>query len=164
MRLLLIILLTVSACDQSQPEVLPKANSPRTASPQSFVSLASPAHERGLHFRISAPRSKSLYLDNCNGAFLWGLEHQKSGTWKYAWGQEINSCHSEPIKIAAGTALEFREVVSVRRGEILPPGPYRLAVYGLYFSHGSFDHATSIEVPHIFRVSESFTQRFSVAP
>lgn len=165
MRLLpLTLLFSLAACDRLQDVAPDKASAPPVTLAPSFVSLASDPDQKTLHFRITAPRAQALYLENCNGAISWGLEHEQSGAWVPAWGAEINGCHSAPIEIAAGTAREFDERFVVRPGEPLPPGPHRLAVYGLYFTHGSPDHAVDVEVPHVFRMSEPFNPAASVTP
>jgi hypothetical protein len=122
---------------------------------------AAPARGPLPHCRATQPGAVS-------GELPWrvflGLEHRQSGDWVPAWAAEINGCHSAPIEIAAGTVREFHEVVAVRPGESLPPGPYRLAVYGLYFSHDAPDHPANSEVPHALRLSEPFTPAGPVVP
>lgn len=158
------LVLALAACDRP-PDVAPiTAAAPHRTLAPSFVSLASPPNQNTIHFRITAPKRRALYLENCNGAISWGLEHERSHAWVPAWGAEINGCHSMPMEIPAGSMREFREVLAVRPGETLPPGPYRLAVYGLYFTHKSPDHSASIEVPDAFRMSRPFTPATAVAP
>lgn len=154
---LLALLLSLVACDRAQEVAPTAAPAPPERFAPSFVSLASPPDLRTMNFRITAPEDRALFLENCNGALSWGLEHELSGRWVPAWGAEINWCHSAPIEIAAGKRLDLRETVAVRPGESLPPGLFRLAVYGLYFTHDSRDHAGNVEVPHAFRLSAPFT-------
>lgn len=164
-RLFLVTLsFALAACDRPQDVASARTGSVPTTLPPSFVSLVAPPHQRTIRFRITAPRRRALYLEHCNGAVSWGLEHQSSGDWVPAWGAEINGCHSVPIEIAAGTAREFDEVLALRPGETLPPGPYRIAVYGLYFTHDSPDHSASLEVPHALRMSQPFTPALSTPP
>ncbi len=166
MRLLLVMLLfSLAACDRSQNKAPVKvSDAPETLAP-SFVSLVSAPNEDAMHFRITAPKSRSLYLENCNGAISWGLEHQQTNDWVPAWGAALDACHSAPMVIAPGTHRDFREVMVSQPGEPLPPpGPYRLAVYGLYFTHDSSDHFANIEAPHALRLSQPFTPATSVAP
>lgn len=156
-----VLVLVLAGCGRTQDPateaaaVPPQAFPPQALAP-SFVTLAS-AEQDTVRFRITAPRNRRLLLENCNGAISWGLVRERSGTWVPAWGSEIDGCHSAPLEIAAGSQRDFRETLSIRPGEPLPPGPYRLAVYGLYFTHDATDHSANIEVPHAFGMSEPFT-------
>ncbi len=168
MRLLLVTLLfALAACDQSQ-DVAPVKVAAAPALEPSFVSLASAPHQHTIHFRIAAPRSRALYLDNCLGQITWALEHQQSGDWVTVWGPEILQCHAPPIEIAAGTVLEFHKAITAPPGKLLPGSSYRLVVDGLYFTHepthGTSDHSVNIQVPHAFRVSQPFIRAIPVAP
>ena len=157
MRVLLVTMLfALAACDRSQ-DVAPIKVAAAPALAPSFVSLASAPHQRTIHFRITAPRSGALYLENCTGEIAWALEDRRSGA---VLGPAIQGCHSAPIEIAAGTVQEFHKTFPAS----LPASSYRLVVGGLYFTHGSFDHSANIEVPHAWRVSQPFTQAVSVAP
>lgn len=150
-------LLILCGCDVSPDPATVPAPVPAAMPAPTFVSLAAQPTGHALSFRVTAPKDRALYLDNCNGAISWGLEHARSGNWEPAWGAEINGCHSAPIEIAAGTGLEFHERVSIRPGDAVPAGPYRVAVYGLYFTHDSpHDHARNAEVPHPWRLSPPF--------
>lgn len=163
-RLLGMFLLALAGCEQPPDAAHGRvAVPPRTVAP-SIVAVLSVSPLPDVGFRISAPEDRALYLDNCNGAISWGLEHEQAHTWVPAWTAEINGCHSQPIEIAAGTAREFVEVFRPRPGDALPPPPYRLAVYGLYFTHESSDHAANVEVPHALRLSQPFTPATSLAP
>lgn len=149
-------MLVLAACGRTQDAAQEAATIETRALAPSFVTLAS-AGQQAVGFRITAPRNRRLLLENCNGAISWGLVHERSGAWVPAWGSEINGCHSAPIEIAPGARREFHEILAIRPGESLPPGPYRVAVYGLYFTHDATDHSASSEVPHAFRLSEPFT-------
>lgn len=158
MRLLrLPAILAIVACSEQEPPPppveVPSAGQPRAAS---FVTLMRPIDEHTLGFRVSAPGAHPLYLDNCNGAFSWGLERQAAGTWKPAWTVATNACHSAPLVIPAGESREFTEAVTLDRGATLPSDRYRVAVYGLYSIHDSEDHSANTEVPHGLRLSEPF--------
>lgn len=169
-RMIVVLLWLVAGCDRppapaasepsapSPPESSGAASTdPAAAANASFVSLvARPAGNR-VRFRIIAPVDRPLFLENCNGAMSWGLEREAKGEWVPAWGAEIDGCHSAPIEIPAGTARDFDGVVTERPHAPRPPGPYRLAVYGLYFTHDDRDHAAGIEVPHDRRRSAPFT-------
>lgn len=149
-----LLALTLAGCTPSEPpppqrEAVPVADSPSA----SLVSVMPPPDARTLRFRVRAPNTHPLYLDHCNGAFSWGLEHEVSGIWKPAWIVATNACHSDPIVIPAGESLEFTEALTLQPGERLPAGTYRLAIYGLYSAHHPADHAASTEVPHNTRVS-----------
>ena len=118
--------------------------------------MTSPPDGDTMRFRLDAPSRHALYLDHCNGAVSWGLEHEVAGTWKPAWIAMVNGCHSAPIRIPAGSFREFSEPVALDPGTHLPAGTYRLALYGVYSRHDADDHAGSTEVPHAERVSEPF--------
>jgi hypothetical protein len=154
-------LLALAGCEPSQPVETPATVVRPTFAPPplapSFVSIVSVARFPAITYRVTAPRTHALFLENCNGARPWGLEHEEAGAWVPAWTAELNGCHSQPLEIAAGTAREFSETVSLRPGETLPPPPYRVAAYGVYFTHDSPDHAANREVPHDFRLSAAFT-------
>ncbi len=124
--------------------------------PASLVSLMPPSDPRTLRFRLSAPPSHPLHLENCNGAFSWGLEHRVAGAWKPAWIVSTNACHSPPIVIAPGESREFREAVSLSMGESLPADTYKVAIYGLYRQHDERHRSDSTMIPHALRVSEPF--------
>src|SRR5688500_283901 len=169
---LAVLMLLLTACDRPREMTAEGANVPSAASATesstaatvpSFVSLVSDPTAAAIRFRITAPKDRPLFLENCNGAISWGLEHERSGAWVPAWGAEINGCHSAPIEIAAGTMREFHEARAIRPGTSLPPAPYRLAVYGLYFTHEAPDHSGSIEVPHALRLSAPFTPKATLA-
>lgn len=161
---LVLLMFALVACDR------PTATAPRdviapaaTTVAPSFVYLVSAPDTRTIHFRLTAPKTRALYLENCNGAISWGLEHPQSGEWLPAWSAEINGCHSQPIEIAAGTRRDFHETLAPRPGVRLVRGTYRLAVYGLYFTHAN-DHPAHSEVPHALRQSQSFELSDATAP
>ena len=136
----------------------PPIDAPAPQGPASFVSLATPPAGNDLVFRIAAPPDRPLFLENCNGAIGWGLEHADGGE-RPAWVVEMNGCHSAPIEIAAGAVREFRETLVIRPHDDLRPGAYRVAVYGLYFVHDARDHAAGVEVPLAQRLSPPFERR-----
>jgi hypothetical protein len=107
--------------------------------------------ERTLRIRLSAPAGHPLYLDNCNGAFPWGLEHHPDSAWTSAWIVATDACHSAPIVIAPGENRTFQVEIGV--GERIEKGTYRLIVYGL---HTGPEGTALTEVPHEMRVSEPF--------
>jgi hypothetical protein len=126
------------------------------ARPASLVSLMPPADPRTLRFRLRAPASHPLHLENCNGAFSWGLEHRVAGAWKPAWIVSTNACHSPPIVIPPGESRGFREAVTLSMGESLPADTYKLAIYGLYREHDERHGSDSTMISHALRVSEPF--------
>jgi hypothetical protein len=158
MRLVLFsVALAFAACDRQQPSPAPaEANAVVGRRSVSFVSAMLPVDGHALRFRIHAPPGHPLYLDHCNGAFSWGLEHRVAGTWKPAWIVATNACHSAPIVIPPGRSRDFTQTVVLNAEETLRADTYRLAVYGLYSDHSSEHHAASTAVPRESRVSEPF--------
>lgn len=132
------------------------APTPGQRAPASLVMLMPPAGPRTLRFRLSAPAGHPLHLENCNGAFSWGLEHQVAGAWRPAWIVSTDACHSPPIVIPPGESRESRAAVTLSAGESLPAGTYKLAVYGLYRQHDERHDSDSTMIPHALRVSEPF--------
>lgn len=122
----------------------------------SLVALMPPSGPRTLRFRLSAPAGHPLHLENCNGAFSWGLEHRVAGAWKPAWIVSTNACHSPPIVIPQGESREFREAVTLSMGESLPADTYKVAIYGLYREHDERHESDSTMIRHTLRVSEPF--------
>jgi hypothetical protein len=148
-------LLLAAACDQ--PKRGPaKAEAPPAAAPRpaSFVTVLNRPDERTLRISLSAPAGHPLYLDNCNGAFPWGLEHRPDGVWTSAWIVATDACHSAPIVIPPGGTRTFQVEIGV--GERIEKGTYRLIVYGLHTGPSSPSRAAETEVPHGMRVSEPF--------
>jgi hypothetical protein len=161
MRYLLFpLLLALVACDpQDSTPARTKPPSPATAAPRPapLVSALPPAPDgRTLRFRLTAPPDHPLYLDNCNGAFSWGLEREVAGVWTPAWIVATDACHSAPIVLPPGEFRVFEEAITLGAGERLPAASYRIAVYGLYSTHERSDHAANTEVPHALRVSARF--------
>ena len=158
MRLLILpVAVILAACDQQKRSAAPiEEPTVSPSAPASLVSVIPSTDERTLRFRLRAPPGHPLYLENCNGAFSWGLEHQVEGVWKPAWIVATNACHSAPIVVRPGETREFTEAVSLGAGESLPADTYRVAVYGLYSTHHDEDHSASTEVPHELRLSEPF--------
>lgn len=150
---LVILMFALAACDRPVETKVVEVAQPTMAA--SFVYLVSHPDQR-IHFRVTAPKSRALYLENCNGAISWGLERKSAAAWVPAWGAEIDGCHSAPIEIPAGTHRDFHEVVALRPSEPLLRGAHRVAVYGLYFNHDSNDHPIDSEVPHALRLSQPF--------
>jgi hypothetical protein len=148
-------LLLVAACEQPRKGPA-KAEAPPAAEPRpaSFVTVLNRPDERTLRISLSAPAGHPLYLDNCNGAFPWGLEHRPDGVWTSAWIVATDACHSAPIVIPAGETRTFQVGIGV--GERIEKGTYRLIVYGLHTGPSSPARATETEVPHEMRVSEPF--------
>jgi hypothetical protein len=148
-------LLLVAACDQPSRDPA-KAEAPPTAAPRpaSFVTVLNRPDERTLRIRLSAPAGHPLYLDNCNGAFPWGLEHRPDGVWTSAWIVATDPCHSAPIVIPPGGTRTYQVEIGV--GERIEKGTYRIIVYGLHTGPSSPHRATETEVPHGMRVSEPF--------
>lgn len=154
---LLPVLTALAACAPETPAP-PRDEAPPAvqARPASLVSAMPPAGPHTLSFRLSAPSGRPLYLDHCNGAVSWGLEHRVAGVWKPAWIVATDACHSAPIVIPPGRSRLFRETVTLAAGEGLPADTYRIALYGVYLTHDERDHAASTELTHELRVSEPF--------
>ena len=148
----LALLLVAAACDQP-PRGPAKVEAPLAAAPRpaSYVAVLNRPDERTLRIRLSAPAGHPLYLDNCNGAVPWGLEHRPDGVWTSAWIVATDACHSAPIVIAPGETRTFQLEIGV--GERIEKGTHRLIVYGL---HTGPEGAAETEVPHGMRVSEPF--------
>lgn len=51
---------------------------------------------------LHAPKDKTLYLVNCNGAISAGLQRLVSGAWIDAWAAVTNSCLSQPVVVRPG--------------------------------------------------------------
>jgi hypothetical protein len=119
----------------------------------SVVSVLAVAGDRTLRLRLAAPSTQSLALDNCNGAFQWGLERQAAGTWERAWGAETDACLSAPLAVAAGATREFTVAITGPDGEALGDGTYRAVVYGL---HGVPASQERTELPADQRTSAPF--------
>jgi hypothetical protein len=132
------------------------APTPARQTPASLVTLMPPAGPRTLRFRLSAPAGHPLHLENCNGAFSWGLEHRVGDAWKPAWIVSTNACHSPRILIPPGESREFREAITLSMGESLPADTYKVAIYGLYREHDDRHASDSTMIPHALRVSEPF--------
>lgn len=150
----------VDTATASEPDSKPAppgpVDTPATSEPASdrVVSVVAAQNGGALRIQLRAPSNGSLYLDNCNGAFAWGLEHQVNGVWKPAWMAVINQCHSAPIMIAPGEARIFNGTVSLDPGKTLPADRYRIAIYGLFSRHDQENHRDNPEVPVAMRVSE----------
>jgi hypothetical protein len=97
----------------------------------SVVAVADVGGDRTVHLRLSAPPAYALAVDNCNGAFQWGLERRVAGAWEPAWGAETDACQSAPIFLAAGTSREFALAITGASGDALDAGTYRAVVHGL---------------------------------
>lgn len=152
-----LLALFAAACSAAEEgRDAPPAAAPRTQGPATLVTLLPPADPRTLRFRLSAPAEHPLHLENCNGAFSWGLEHRAAGAWKPAWIVSTNACHSPPIVIPPGESREFREGVTLSADESLPADTYRIAVYGLYREHDDRHASDSTMVPPELRVSAPF--------
>lgn len=103
----------------------------RTAPPPARIVSASAPAARTVHLHLTAPAAHALAVDNCNGAFQWGLERQVAGGWERAWGAETDACASAPLVVAAGTSREFALAITGPASETLDAGTYRAIVYGL---------------------------------
>ena len=154
---LLTACLALAACGP-QDTTPARTGTPAAAAtrPASLVSALPPAGARTLRFRLTAPPDQALYLDNCNGAFSWGLERQVAGEWKPAWIVATDACHSAPIVLPPAESRVFEEAVTLGADERLPTDSYRIAIHGLYTTHDGSDHAANTEVPHALRTSAPF--------
>jgi hypothetical protein len=148
-------LLVLAACDRPQPSPA-KVEAPPTAEsrPASLVSVMERPDERTLRIQLRAPAGHPLYLENCNGAFSWGLEHRPGGDWTRAWTVATDACYSPPLVIAPGETRIFEVGIGV--GERIEKDTYRLIVHGLHTSPPSLERAAETEVPGDMRVSEPF--------
>lgn len=148
-------LVLATACDQPRRGPA-KAEAPPAAEPRSasFVTVLNRPDERTLRIRLSAPAGHPLYLDNCNGAFPWGLEHRPDGVWTSAWIVTTDACHSPPIVIPPGETRTFQVGIGV--GEHIEEGTYRVIIYGLHTGPSTLERAAETEVPRGMRVSEPF--------
>jgi hypothetical protein len=131
---------------------------PRPAPPggTTLITLRSPVEGRSIRFRLSAPDHHPIFLDNCDGAFHWGLEKRSQEGWEPAWLAVINECHSPPIEITTGSSRELTGVIRLQPGERIERDTYRLFIYGLYTAHNREIHHRNPEVPKEQRVSEPF--------
>ena len=123
----LLLLCMLSACGEPRP-----APAPAETQPPRSVTALEPVDARTLRMRVSAPAGQALRLDNCNGAFSWGLEHPVDGAWKSAWIVATDACHSPPIVIAPGESRTFTEGITLSGEERIAAGTYRIALYGLH--------------------------------
>jgi hypothetical protein len=153
--LVLLVLAVLAACDGQRPATT-RADTPAVEPrPASLVRALPPADARTLRFRLTAPAAHPLHLENCNGAFSWGLERRVAGDWARAWTVATDACHSAPIVIPPRDSRTFEEAVTLHAGERLPAGTYRIVVHGLYAAYAE-DHAAGAEVPNALRVSAPF--------
>ena len=138
------------------PDASPAVESaPGPAAPTSYVQASAPAADGTVHLRVAAPPDRALYLDNCNGAFSWGLEHRVDGAWTPAWIPPINGCASPRLVFDAGRSRTLALRYLPGPGEApLPAGTYRLALYGLHYARDFGDRTA--EVPADRRASAPF--------
>jgi len=120
------------------------------------VSLLPSPDARTLRFRLRAPNDHPLLVDNCNGAFSWGLERRVAGVWTSAWTVATDACHSAPIAIPPGASRDFAEAVTLGADERLPADDYRIVVHGVYATHDAADHARNVAVARELLVSAPF--------
>ena len=155
-----------TACDRPPPaaSVAPPPTTPTTATAQvdaPLVSVLAATMDRTLRLRLAAPFAQALALDNCNGAFQWGLERQAADAWQQAWSAETDACASAPIVIAAGTSREFTVAITGPDGDALGAGTYRAVVHGL---HAVPPGGERVELPAIRRTSAAFPYPPDAAP
>ncbi len=124
MRSRLFVLLLLAGCQAPPP--------PPAEPPARVVTALAPADARTLRMRVSAPRGRALRLDNCNGAFSWGLERPEGGVWKRAWTVATDACHSAPVEIAPGESRTFTEAITLSGEERIAAGTYRITIYALH--------------------------------
>jgi hypothetical protein len=140
--ILLAAALLVAACGR-EPAPVAGGNivdaAPAPATPASHLDAGAPAADGTVHLRLTAPADRPLHLDNCNGAFSWGLEHRVGDAWRPAWIPPINGCASVRLVIGAGQSRTLVQRFAPGPGEALPAGTYRLAVYGLHYTPASRD-------------------------
>jgi hypothetical protein len=113
---------------------------------------------------FTAPADRDVYLTNCNGAIAPGLQRQAGAIWQNAWMSAMNACHSEPIRVRAGSRHSATLLIRPGAGAVvggshddqLPPGTYRVVWYGVFTSSKPAPpHAE--ELPLEQRVSAPFT-------
>ncbi len=148
--------LALAACDRPRPAP-PRVEAPPAAKPgpASLLTVMDRPDARTFRIRLRAPAEHALQLENCNGAFPWGLENRRGGTWKSAWNVATNACYSTPIVIAPGETRTFDIGIGV--GERIEEDTYRLIVYGLHHTDPSIPRpAADTQIPRELRVSEPF--------
>ena len=117
---------------------------PAPPQPEPFVAARPASEDATVHLRLSAPPAHALYVDNCNGAFPWGLERQDGDRWEGAWNAELDGCLSAPIVVAPGTSREFALAVGGGPGPALNAGTYRAVVHGLYAEYDTADPRANV--------------------
>ena len=71
---------------------------------------------------FTAPKDRTVYLVNCNGAISTGLQQRVGNKWVNAWDPETDACLSAPIVLAPGAQHEDT-IVARRSAEIVIYGP-----------------------------------------
>ena len=128
-------------------------------------SFADGQHGREVTIRatFTAPGPDTVYLVNCNGAILTGLQAEVDGGWQDVWSTLTNQCLSEPIEVAPGE--QHSDLMMIRRGAgtMLPrgdgtetpgSGTYRVVWRGVLTSTEGYPRGD--ELPLEQRVSAPF--------
>jgi hypothetical protein len=108
---------------------------------------------------------QNLYVVNCNGAIMAGMQRLVGGKWVQAWGAVTNACLSEPIVIAAGKT--HTDPIILRPGagaviypkearQLIEPGTYRVVWHGVLTSFDFRARPLGPEVPVEQRASAPF--------
>lgn len=164
MRPALFAILLVACTEVPSPEA-PKKTVPLPETPASPLRTDSSryAFRHGFHgpeltivSTLQAPKDRTLYVTNCNGAMSNGLQRRVDGQWVMAWGAATNACLSEPIVIPAGG--QRTEPITLRPGagavihpeddsQLIAPGTYRVVWHGVYTTYDANARPFGNELP-----------------
>jgi hypothetical protein len=156
---LILMIGPLGACEPRSAPAPAGSGTPADPATASYVAASMAADGVTLHVRVTAPEARPLYLENCNGAFPWGLERPDEGAWTTAWVAELNGCLSEPIVVPPGEHRDFRLPIRLRPSDSLPAGTYRVALYALHDTYDMEPDASNKPGPLENRVSDPFPLR-----